>query len=206
MVNTVIFDFGKVLSNYDTDIFLRKLQDDTGKDIGLLRELIYSTDITKRADKGVITEQEFYDEVRQNCGLKLSQEDFIDAFNQVFTPIELVHDLIRKLKGEYRLGLLSNASEWIFESEIRTLDIYPLFDAVTISYQLNRLKPEAEIFHDILDKLDRAPEECVFIDDRPENIEAANELGMKGIVFESPKQMLSELNKVIGDRLQKIIK
>lgn len=198
MVNTIIFDFGKVLCNYDTDIFLKKLQDDTGKDISLLRDLIYSTDITERADKGVITEQEFYDEVRQNCGLNLGQKDFINAFNQVFTPIEPVHELIRKLKGRYKLGLLSNASEWIFESEIRTLDIFPLFDAVTISYELKCLKPEAEIFHDMLDKLGRTPQECIFIDDRPENIEAADELGMKGIVFEDENKLNSELNRVLG--------
>ena len=61
------------------------------------------------------------------------------------------------------------------------------------SYQVKCIKPEAEIYQLLLDRYHLVPQECVFIDDRPENIEAAEKLGITGIQFQNQEQAKSRL-------------
>ena len=63
------------------------------------------------------------------------------------------------------------------------------------------IKPEVEIYKLLLDRYHFVPQECVFIDDRPENIEAAEKLGITGIQFQNQQQAkrrLLELGVVSG--------
>ena len=69
------------------------------------------------------------------------------------------------------------------------------------SYQVKCIKPEAEIYKLLLDRYHLVPQECVFIDDRPENIETAEKLGITGIQFQNQQQAkrrLLELGVVSG--------
>jgi putative hydrolase of the HAD superfamily len=59
------------------------------------------------------------------------------------------------------------------------------------------VKPNADIYEHLMDKYNLKAQECVFIDDRVENIEAAKALGMKGIVFDNFSQASSELENYI---------
>ena len=103
------------------------------------------------------------------------------AFNGMFSPIEPTLALIRRLKGRYRLGLLSNTNEWHFRGHIATVPVFPLFDTVTLSYEVREMKPGERIYRDALGKLGLPPESCVFIDDIEENVAAA------GIVLDDPQ-------------------
>ena len=61
------------------------------------------------------------------------------------------------------------------------------------SYELKVAKPDPAIYKHVLDKLQVRPEEALFLDDKPVNIEAARALGMKGIVFSDVKQLRADL-------------
>ena len=194
MIRGVIFDFGNVICSFDVEIFLAKLHEGSGLDVDTLRDRIYGSRLHSRYERGEISSKEFHREVVRRIGADIPVEEFADRFTDIFTPLESTHGLIRALKGKYRLGLLSNTNEWHFLRYIRNVPVFPLFDAVTLSFEVGALKPEPEIYLDALRKLSLPPEACVFIDDIGMYAEGAAALGIRGIRYTGPAELLRELS------------
>jgi len=92
-------------------------------------------------------------------------------------------DLISRFKQEgLRIGLLSNNILDLI-TEIEQLGLSDIFDEIVISARIGIMKPTAAAYHMILDALHVRPENAVFIDDFPQNVEAARAVGMHGILF-----------------------
>ncbi|MBQ0121032.1 MAG: HAD-IA family hydrolase [Bacteroidales bacterium] len=72
-----------------------------------------------------------------------------------------------------------------------------MLDGQIISSEEKVIKPEPEIYHRLFDKFDLKPEECIFTDDRIENIEGGRRVGMEGIVFTDARQYETELRKML---------
>jgi len=194
VIRGVIFDFGNVICSFDVEIFLAKLHEWSGLDVETLRDRIYGSRLHSRYERGEISSERFYREISRLTGARVSAEEFAEGFSDIFTPLESTHGLIRALKGRYRLGLLSNTNEWHFERHIRKVPVFPLFDAVTLSFEVGALKPEPEIYLDALRKLSLPPEACVFIDDIGKYAEGAAALGIRGIRYTGPAELLRELS------------
>ena len=197
MIRGVIFDFGNVICSFDVEIFLAKLHEWSGLDVETLRDRIYGSRLHSRYERGEISSKEFHREVVRRIGVDIPAEDLAARFCDIFTPLESTHGLIRALKGRYRLGLLSNTNEWHFERYIRKVPVFPLFDAVTLSFEVGALKPDPEIYLDALRKLSLPPEACVFIDDIGKYAEGAAALGIRGIRYTGHAELLRELS-VLG--------
>jgi FMN phosphatase YigB (HAD superfamily) len=86
-----------------------------------------------------------------------------------------------------------NTNEWHFEHYIRAVDVFPLFDAVTVSFRVGEMKPGERIHRDVLSKLGLPPEACVFIDDLEENVEGARRLSMHGIRYTDHVRLVASL-------------
>lgn len=112
---------------------------------------------------------------------------------------EALLEYIRQLKSKnYKLGILSNvATNWVREYFL-TSEEQQLFDAMVFSFELGTGKPEPEIYKTILQKLSVKPQESVFIDDNERYCAAAEELGMKAILYEDFVQMETELEKILA--------
>jgi len=193
-IRAIIFDFGMVISTFDVEQFLRNLTPYTGKSIIELRHVLSAVrGIVVEYETGHLSTQEFVDRVFATTDLPLTREQFRIAYNYIFTPITSTHDLIRRLKPTYRLGLLSNTSEWHFEHAIKTVEVFHLFDAVTLSFEVKALKPDATIYHDMLAKLDVPAGECVYIDDVQENVEAAERMGMHALRYTGYDRLVADL-------------
>jgi len=194
VIRGVIFDFGNVICSFDVEIFLSKLHEWSGLDVETLRDRVYGSRLHSRYERGEISSKEFHREVVRRIGVDVPVEVLADGFSDIFTPLESTHGLIRTLKGKVRLGLLSNTNEWHFLRHIRKVPVFPLFDAVTLSFEVGVLKPEPEIYLDALRKLSLPPEECVFIDDIGRYAEGASALGIRGIRYTGHAELLRELS------------
>lgn len=192
-IRAVVFDFGGVISTFDVGLFLRRIAARTEKSAADIGALIFGSKLPVLYESGRISSAEFFARLVALCGLRMSEEEFVRAFTEIFTPVETTHDLIRRLKGRYRLGLLSNTNEWHFRGHIETVPVFPLFDAVTLSYEVREMKPGERIYRDALAKLGLPPEECVFIDDIEENVAAARRLSMRAIRYEGHERLLTAL-------------
>ena len=142
----------------------------------------------------MVTSDQFFERLCDLAGIKVSREDFIHAYIGIFTPIGETFEVVRALKPTHKLGLLSNTNEWHYLHCIRPLEIFPLFDAVSLSYEVKALKPAPAIYADMLQKLQLPPEKCAYIDDLQENVTAAAHLGLHAIHYTGPAQLHAALH------------
>lgn len=197
MIKAVIFDFGNVICSFDNNIFVEKIAKFTDKSFQELNKLIYlDSKLHIQYESGSLTSGEFFKKTVKLCDLKISREVFVKAYTDIFTPIPTTFSLIRKLKLNYKLGLLSNTNELDFEYAIKPIKIFNLFDAVTLSFKIKAMKPDERVFYDLLEKLDLQPEECVYIDDIKKYTDAAEEIGIKGIHYLSYEQLCDSLRNL----------
>lgn len=201
-IRAVIFDFGNVIARFDNSIFLDKLAELSGKPADELFEWIYRrAEVARRYESGGLTSAEFFAAVSEFCGVPLDRGAFMRAYCDIFTPNPEVAEVLAALKPRYRLGLISNTSEWHWQEVIRPLPASALFDAVSLSWQVGALKPDARIFQDCLDKLGLIAEECVYIDDIAEYVAAAEKMRFSAVHFISAAALRTALRR-LGVRLE----
>lgn len=105
--------------------------------------------------------------------------------------VELVEDL--KAQG-YLVGILSNVK--IHEATVvKQTGIYKFFDPVILSCNIGVEKPNSKAYSIMLNKISIPAEECIFIDDKCENVDAANKMNIDSIIFSSKKNLIEELAK-----------
>jgi putative hydrolase of the HAD superfamily len=193
MLKAVIFDFGNVICRFDTGRFLADLAARTDMPVEEMKAAVYGSDLPARYETGLVSSEGFFREVVRRCRLSIGREEFIAAFTGIFTPIPSTFRLIPELKKTCAVGLLSNTNDWHFEHYIRRTSVFPLFDAVTLSYRVKAMKPRRAIYADALEKIGKDPGECVYIDDIEEYVEGARRLGMVGIRFDRPEDVRASL-------------
>ena len=186
MIRNVIFDLGNVLVNVEYERFINKLKshgvsDEVYMDFfkgGNYRLLGY--------ESGDISTDEFITKCLAGLDLKMERNEYADAFNDMFSEIKPMSSLVKRLKdeGNYRLYLLSNTSPLHFEFIKKQYDYVNLLEKFALSYELNSLKPDDIIYTKTIDHLGVKAEESLFIDDLPENCEAAQRHGIKTICYD----------------------
>ena len=196
-IKAILFDFGNVVCRFDNARFLEGLSALCGQPVETLRLALYEqSTFTQDYEAGRIDSGAFLAGVSSLCGRDLPEAEFIRIYTDIFTPIDATFDLIQKLIPTYQLGLLSNTSPWHFEHAIRTTKIFPLFDTVTLSYEVGASKPDPRLFEDALAKLDLMAEECVYIDDMAPFAQAATDHLMHGITYTTPVALMAELRRL----------
>ena len=196
MIDTIVFDMGGVLIDFSAQLFTERLKV-SGEDRALLERHVLRTADWVRLDRGTITEAEML--ARACAGLPrrlhAAADYIINHWNEPIVPIEGTAEVVRQLKARgYALYLLSNAGvrQHGYWNDIPGSEC---FSGTVISADLHLLKPEAAIYQALFDKFDLTPANCIFVDDLPLNVEAAQNAGMQGIVFYDAQQLRSELQK-----------
>jgi putative hydrolase of the HAD superfamily len=194
MIQAVIFDFGNVLCSFRVTTFFENLARRSTCTVQKLQELMPEiSHLAIEYESGRMTSKQFFADFSALAGFTMEEEHFIESYTAIFTPITGTYDAIRRLSGRYRLGLLSNTNEWHFEHSIRTVEVFPLFNAVTLSYEVGAMKPAPVIYEDMLKKLGVPPGDCVYFDDIQENVDAGIRTGMRGRLFTTPEAMQADL-------------
>ena len=143
------------------------------------------TGIFGDVEEGKVTAEEFRVELSRIVGRTLSFDDCKYGWLGYRKEVPLRNlDTLKRLRGEcYRLILLSNTNPFMmswaltkdFDGGTGSLEDY--FDALYLSYRLGVMKPDAKFFQAVIDNEHILPEESLFVDDGPRNIEAARKLG-----------------------------
>ena len=183
-IKNLIFDLGGVLVGFDsrrsTDAFSRMGCEKVAEYIEEHRteDLFYSIEL------GLITTQEFCQEVRQMTATTASDEDIIAAWNALLTPVtpERKQRLRELRESGCRLFLLSNTNEMHWKLCAGQLD--GCFERVFLSYEMQLAKPDPKIFSEVLRRAGINADETLFIDDNADNIAAAQTLGIQ--TFHNP--------------------
>ena len=188
-ITNVVFDFGGVIAPADLSIVINKF-----KALGLANIEDYLNMVRQQGffgdfETGLIDKEQFREKVSKEVGREVTMDECRDAYMGFFSSIpERNLSLMRRLRSEgYRLSLLSNTNpfiiEWAqskeFDGHGHSLDEY--LDSFYLSYELKVMKPEERIFRMMLEAENVAPEQVLFIDDGPKNVEAARRVGINVI-------------------------
>ena len=117
-----------------------------------------------------------------------------------FREVEGTREIVRTLRElGYGTALLSvHGREWIEYCEAR-FAIHEMFDTVCYSFDHQVSKPEPQAFLRTLEQMAAKPHECLFIDDSQQNVDAANELGIGGVLFVTAAELKIELARRLPD-------
>ncbi len=144
--------------------------------------------------KGEVAEDEFWDRV--SSALKVSKPEMPslwgDAFREVYRPREEMFALVSSLRERgLKTALLSNTEAPAMDYFLQRG--YGMFDVLVFSCAEGTRKPERRIYEIVLERLELAPGEVVFVDDREEYADGARAAGMKAILFEDPDRIRKDL-------------
>lgn len=143
--------------------------------------------------KGDISGKEFLEHVLGELKIDSKKYEYlITKHGKINTDLL---NMILKLRKKYKTALLTDNFEvmvGIIEKEIGGFSKY--FDVVILSYIEKMVKIRDEMFNKVLKKLEEKPENCIFVDDRPRNIEVAKRLGLNTILYEDNEQFQKELS------------
>ena len=198
MIKNIVFDVGNVLVTFNPEAYLDKLGYDvqTKQAIG---KAVFNNPLWNENDRGIMSDEELLNGFIVNAPEYELQ--IREAFERIGGAIELLpHAMnwVRDLKSRgYRLYVVSNYGEYTYKQTKHKLGFLPFMDGTIFSYKYKVIKPEKEIYELLLNKFDLQAAETVFIDDRLENVEAAQELGFKGIQFQNIMQAKEELEELL---------
>jgi putative hydrolase of the HAD superfamily len=198
MIKAIIFDFGRVISSQKPLSLFRAYEDDLGLAPGSINQIMFSSPLWQEALLGLKTAREFWAAIGPELGLKTREK--IDEFRRRYHSDESINrpvlNLIRQLHGRYQLAVLSNfppgLDEWLAD-----WGILELFDVVYCSGDEGLIKPDPAVYNLTLKRLGVLPHEAVFIDDTGGHVEAAQKLGIHGIIFTNAAELEQELNQLL---------
>lgn len=200
-IKNIVFDFGGVLTGLDKHACVDALCKIGAGNIAFYVDEFRQEDLFDGLETGRITVGEFCNEVRRLCPeCTASDDEICAAWNALI--IGIPHrklDKLLSLKQNYRLMLLSNTNpiHWhkavleFFPYEGHEVDDY--FEKTFLSYRMHMVKPDEQIFRQMLIDGQILPGETLFIDDSPVNCAKASELGITTICAENGDEWLDKI-------------
>lgn len=179
MIRTLIFDIGNVLAAFNWRRYLNSWQLSMEEN-AILERALFMSPMWKEVDRGCMSDEEL---LRIFCRDAPGYEELVRrVFSECFKTVEensYAADLLKSLKEQgYRIYILSNYGKSVFENRTTPFRFLDYTDGQVISYREKCIKPEPEIYEILLSRYGICPEEAVFFDDLPRNLEAAAAFGI----------------------------
>ncbi|MEM8858209.1 MAG: HAD-IA family hydrolase [Chloroflexota bacterium] len=195
-ITTIIFDIGGVIYRAGDGPPLReKWASRCNLSHEEFDNVVFRDPLFAQAVIGKISNEDLW--ARKNETLKLSDaelEELLVDYWGGYWDAELLAYIETELKPHYKVGIISDANTGAREAVAPHIN-FDLFDSVVFSYEVGMAKPDPKIFHLALDRLRAKPEETIFIDDHRPIIDAANEIGIHGIVYTEFDSLFRSLKK-----------
>lgn len=193
----IIFDIGRVLIRVD----ISRATDGLSSGLALTPKEVWSA-IEKDPlwldwQEGRVTPRDWHLHLSKRLGTSLTFEQFTEFWNRALDP-DPIHpeSFFEKLSKNYRLALLSNTDPIHMSDEEARFAFFRYFPIRIYSYRVGASKPDPLIYREALKACKVRAEEAVYIDDVAAYAEAAERLGMTGIVFQSPEQLQSDFRNL----------
>lgn len=193
-VRAIIFDIGRVLIR----INVSRAASGLAKGLSLAPEEIWPA-LQKDPrwpdwQEGRISPRDWHVHLAKRLGSKLTFDEFVEIWNRAL-DLEPIHEnaFLDKLNKKYRLALLSNTDPLHVAHMERTYDFFAYFPTRIYSCRVGASKPNPLIYKHALRACKARAEQTVYIDDVADYAHAAERLGMRSIVFQSPEQLQADL-------------
>ncbi|KDN54958.1 HAD family hydrolase [Flavobacterium seoulense] len=194
MINTIIFDFGDIFINLD-----KKATIDGLKNLGLKEWNEDLDQLNFQFEKGHISREEFLAGFQKQLP-NASLDEILKAWNAILADFPLYRlEFLQELSKKYRLFLLSNTDSIHIDTFKETVGptfykaFCECFDKVYFSFEMGMRKPDTEIYRTLLNNHALQASETLFVDDKKENTDAAQTLGIQVWNLQVGKEDITDL-------------
>jgi len=187
-IKNIIFDLGGVIFDLDYQKTEDAFVELGAQNFGAIYSQLKQNPIFDDFEKGLISAESFKDDLCEILDINAGFPQFCEAWNAMLLgwPKDRL-DFIKNIKQKYKIYLLSNTNSIHYpkvfemlkeERGINSIDF--LFEKTYFSNYINLRKPDREIFELVLDENKLNPTETLFVDDSPQNVQGAIDVGLKG--------------------------
>lgn len=202
-IKAVIFDYGNVLVRTIDPVPRTTWEQHLGLQSGELERVVHNQTSWIAAQLGQISPETHWHHV--GTTLRLTDADIVSLRNTFYQGDILNSELIARIDQLRATGLqtalLSNFSTEL-HGFLATHALQSRFDSITVSADVGAMKPTAQAYQTVLKRLALPANACIFVDDLAANVQAAQTLGIHGIVFRDNATCLSELDALLGIQLK----
>ena len=202
MIRNLIFDVGNVLLEYRWFDMLTKDYGLSAEEANRIGNEMFEPDLWGvELDGGKIT----LDEAILKYGEMYPQditviEWFLRNGELMAVKRPEIWEKIARLKEKgYKIYILSNYSKELFEKHTKDAAFLKVLDGGIVSYQVKEIKPYRRIYELLLNKYDLKAEECLFFDDRADNVEGARKLGIQAVQVTSREMLNETLDQMLAE-------
>ncbi len=164
---------------------------------GQFLRLLGRTPIVDAYERGDISAQQFFDHFVEATGFTGSLDEFATIWRSIFRENTPMIEFAHRVASRYPTFIMTNASDlhvpWVFD-QFPALNFFRDYAA---SCYVGAAKPDPLYYERALKKFGAPAESSLFIDDRPENVEAAHALGFRCVLYENPEQAIGDSLKIL---------
>jgi putative hydrolase of the HAD superfamily len=194
-IKNIIFDLGGVILNINYQLTIKEFENLGVKNFEILFSQAQQVGLFDELEKGLITPEEFRNGVRNITNIELKDRDIDNAWNAMLLDFPSNRlELLGEIKKDYRTFLLSNTNSihldeynGILKSTFGLQNLSVYFDKEYYSHIIQKRKPDANAFEQILNENNLKPEETLFIDDSIQHVEGARKLNILAYHLNIPK-------------------
>jgi|SRR6218665_136858 len=199
-INTIIFDLGGVLVDWNPDYVFHETYFETPEKRKYFFENVCTSDWNEEQDAG-----RSYVEATQELVAKFPEwesqiRDYYGRWSDMLkAPIPATVEILKKLKasGRYKIYALTNWHAGLFDIALTRYAFLHWFDGRVVSGEEMTRKPFPEFYQRLLTRYDVTPAEAIFIDDNLRNVKAAEELGIRSIHFTGSADLEKQLTTLM---------
>ena len=190
-IETVIFDLGGVLIDWNPEYLFRKIFDDEAEMLHFLSE-ITSPEWNEQQDAGRPLAEATEWLVARHPAYDAQIRAYYDRWEEMLGgAVEETVELLERIHGQqrHRLYALTNWSQETFPIALQRYDFLQLFEGILVSGREKLKKPDARIYRLLIERYAINPARAIFIDDSPRNVAGAQKAGIEAVHFTSPRQL-----------------
>jgi len=198
-IKAVIWDMGGVILRTSGEDSRLEMAKEFQVPADTLYKLVFDSASAEKATVGLISESDHWNFVADNLGVSRDRvQELQDRFWAGDTIDKQLVEFIKSLNKGYKTGLLSNAWSGARQSLDQRIPIGIVFQYSMFSCEVRLRKPDAKIYHRMLELMEVKADEAIFVDDFSENIAGANAVGIHGVQFFSTAQAIADVNQILS--------
>lgn len=196
MIRAILFDLGNVLVPVDFVRCRAALSEVCVHQPSEVQRILAGSGLPRRYESGEVSSAEFFDATCRLLDMEVSYDKFVAVWGEIFAPDPIIpEDMLATLHEHHRLVLLSNTNDMHFTVAEQRYTLLRHFDEFVLSYKVGAMKPDPRIYQRAIAAAGCSPNECFFVDDLRENVEAARREGIDAALFTTFSRFQADLRE-----------
>ena len=194
-LKAVLCDLGGVIALFDEETIRKRLD-------GVARRSLTDPEVGRafveelfRFERGELSPREFFERTDRILEFKIPYEEFVRVWEDNFWLNPGAVEELKRLRGRFRLVLVSNTDPLHWKHIDRTFGVSQLFDDLVLSYEVGAIKPDRRMYVVALERAGVKPYEALYVDDLEENVRTAAEVGMETLLYTPEVSILEALQR-----------